>query len=65
MRRLFPAELVDCIGDARSPQQHELATLADKIWHEAFEQGIAAYQLAVAVALVALAGSGAHPVPTG
>lgn len=58
MERLFPRALLACIGEGRSPQQHELATIADKVWHEAFRQCAEAHELAMNIAHAALSGEG-------
>lgn len=36
VERLFPRALIACIRDARPPTPKELASMAEKIWREAF-----------------------------
>ena len=38
MERLFPRALIACIREARPPTPQELASMAEKIWHEAFPE---------------------------
>jgi hypothetical protein len=58
--RFFPQALVACIGEGRPPLQHELAMIADKVWREAFGQGVGQgmQDRAMNVAYAALIGDG-------
>jgi hypothetical protein len=38
MERLFPRALIACIREARPPTPQELASMAEKIWREAFPE---------------------------
>lgn len=57
MHCLFPRALLACIAEGRSPRQHELATITDKVWLEAFRRGVGSHQSAINVAHVALTGA--------
>ena len=56
MERLFPRALIACIREARPPTSQELASMAEKIWHEAFPERPFRRERAMTIAAVALTG---------
>ena len=56
MERLFPRALIACIREARPPTSQELASMAEKIWREAFPERPFRRERAMTIAAVALTG---------
>jgi hypothetical protein len=56
MERLFPRALIACIREARPPTPQELASMAEKIWREAFPERPFRHARAMTIAAVALTG---------
>lgn len=56
MERLFPRALIACIREARPPTPQELASMAEKIWREAFPERPFRRERAMTIARVALTG---------
>lgn len=56
MERLFPRALIACIREARAPTPQELASMAEKIWREAFPERPFRRERAMNIARLALTG---------